>query len=173
MNQTLKLFTTTRIYFMQDCNLTSNSACFWTSSALILFRMNSASLATRTIWSRVAWDNNLKIISFLWTCNIFQLSLFCFSKFFFFNSIHSQGKRPWNSIYLPSLTSSINANPACFWREFCHSCEHSNITSSTTDVLCFKVTKPEKQDSNKKIYTKSIFYNHYFSTLAHLKCVKA
>ena len=40
--------------------LTSNSACFCTSSALILLRMNSASLATRTMWSRVACDNNLQ-----------------------------------------------------------------------------------------------------------------
>ncbi len=38
---------------------TSNSACFWTSSARIRFRMNSASFATRTMWSRVACDSNL------------------------------------------------------------------------------------------------------------------
>ena len=43
---------------------------------------------------------------------------------------------------LPSLTSSIKARPACFCREFCHSWEQSNITSSTTEVLCFRVTSP-------------------------------
>ncbi len=83
------------------CILTSNSACFCTSSALILLRMNSASLATLTMWSLVAWDSSL-----------------------------------------PSLTSSMNARPACFCKEFCHSWEHSNITNSTTDVLCLRVTRP-------------------------------
>lgn len=38
---------------------TSNSACLWTSSARCLFRMNSASLATRTMWSFMAWHSNL------------------------------------------------------------------------------------------------------------------
>ena len=41
--------------------LASNSACFCTSSALIRFSMNSASFATRTMWSRVAWASNLHI----------------------------------------------------------------------------------------------------------------
>lgn len=38
---------------------TSKSACFSTSSALILFKMNSASFATLTMWSFIAWDSNL------------------------------------------------------------------------------------------------------------------
>ena len=41
-------------------HLTSNSACFCTSSALILFNIKSASFATLTMWSRVAWANNLE-----------------------------------------------------------------------------------------------------------------
>lgn len=41
-------------------NLTSNSACLCTSSALCLFKINSASFATRTIWSFIAWHSNLK-----------------------------------------------------------------------------------------------------------------
>ena len=40
---------------------------------------------------------------------------------------------------LPSLISSINARPACFCSEFCHSCEHKSITSSTTEVEFLKV----------------------------------
>lgn len=38
---------------------TSKSACFSTSSALILFKMNSASFATLTMWSFIAWDSSL------------------------------------------------------------------------------------------------------------------
>lgn len=38
---------------------TSNSACLCTSSALCLFKMNSASLATRTMWSFMAWHRSL------------------------------------------------------------------------------------------------------------------
>lgn len=41
--------------------LTSNSACLCTSSALCLLRMNSASLATRTMWSFMAWHRSLSI----------------------------------------------------------------------------------------------------------------
>ena len=55
--------------------------------------------------------------------------------------------------HLPSFTSSMNASPACFCREFCHSWEQSSITNSTTEVLCFKVTRPEDkvEDRSSKI----------------------
>ena len=43
----------------QHSSLTSKSACFKTSSALILLRINSASFATRTMWSFIACDNSL------------------------------------------------------------------------------------------------------------------
>ncbi len=33
----------------------------------------------------------------------------------------------------------MKANPACFWSEFCHSCEQSSMTSSTTEVEVLKV----------------------------------
>ena len=41
-----------------DPNLVSNSACLMTSSARIRLRMNSASLATLTMWSFMAWDRS-------------------------------------------------------------------------------------------------------------------
>lgn len=80
----------------------SKSACFKTSSARIRFKMNSASFATRTMWSFMACESSR-----------------------------------------PSLMSSINAKPACFCNEFCHSCEHNSITSSTTLVLFLNVINPE------------------------------
>lgn len=39
---------------------TSKSACLRTSSARILFSINSASFATRTMWSFIAWESNLE-----------------------------------------------------------------------------------------------------------------
>lgn len=89
--------------YITKCKFTSKSACFKTSSALILFRINSASFATRTMWSRIAWESSR-----------------------------------------PSFISSMKASPACFCKEFCHSWEHNNITSSTTDVLVLNVWRPAK-----------------------------
>ncbi len=42
-----------------DDEFTSKSACLTTSSARIRFRINSASLATRTMWSFMAWESSL------------------------------------------------------------------------------------------------------------------
>ena len=56
--------------------------------------------------------------------------------------------------YRPSLISSIKASPAFFCNEFCHSCEHSNITSSTTDWLCLKVINPAFSDDEYVIKLK-------------------
>ena len=36
----------------------------------------------------------------------------------------------------------MNARPAFFWIEFCHSCEHRSMTSSTTDVYDRMQTRP-------------------------------
>jgi hypothetical protein len=69
--------------------------------------MNSASLATLTMWSFIACDSNL-----------------------------------------PSFISSMNARPACFCNEFCHSCEHNSITNSTTELLFLKVVRPLPSISN-------------------------
>jgi hypothetical protein len=52
-----------------------------------------------------------------------------------------------SSTYLPSLMSSIKARPACFCKEFCHSCEQSSITNSTTELLFLKVVNPTTQIS--------------------------
>ena len=95
--------------------LTSNSACFKTSSARMRFMINSASFATRTMWSFIAWERSL-----------------------------------------PSFTNSINASPACFCREFCHSWEHRSMTNSTTEVLSLNVDRPtNKIDTSKNRGEKS------------------
>jgi hypothetical protein len=54
------------------------------------------------------------------------------------------------STYLPSLISSMKARPACFCKEFCHSCEQSSITNSTTELLFLKVVNPTTQISHYK-----------------------
>jgi hypothetical protein len=36
----------------------------------------------------------------------------------------------------------MKARPACFCNEFCHSCEQSNITNSTTELLLLKDVNP-------------------------------
>ena len=53
-----------------------------------------------------------------------------------------------SATHLPSLMSSMNASPACFCSEFCHSCEHSSITSSTTDWPDLKVAMPFPSESS-------------------------
>jgi len=85
------------------------------------FKMNSASFATRTIWSFIACERSL-----------------------------------------PSLISSINANPACFWREFCHSWEHNNITSSTTELLFLKVVSPKTRKHIDYTIQSPIIYESSF-----------
>ena len=52
--------------------------------------------------------------------------------------------------YLPSLISSMKASPACFCREFCHSCEHKSITNSTTELLFLNVVSPVINGNFKK-----------------------
>lgn len=51
-------------------------------------------------------------------------------------------------MYLPSLINSIKASPACFCSEFCHSCEQSSMTSSTTELLFLNVVNPLPSISN-------------------------
>lgn len=58
------------------------------------------------------------------------------------------------STYLPSLISSMKARPACFCKEFCHSCEQSSITNSTTELLFLNVVNPTTQISPHKKYIK-------------------
>lgn len=61
-------------------------------------------------------------------------------------SSHSSSSLLRIANYRPSLISSMKASPAFFCNEFCHSCEHSNITNSTTDWLCLKVINPAFDD---------------------------
>ena len=44
--------------------------------------------------------------------------------------------------------SSMKASPAFFCSEFCHSCEQSSMTNSTTDWLCLKVKRPLPSSSS-------------------------
>lgn len=61
--------------------------------------------------------------------------------------------------YLPSLISSMKARPACFCNEFCHSCEHSSITNSTTELLFLKVVNPTIEwPARKTVNQDSWFY---------------
>ena len=92
---------------------------------------------------------------FLIFCSFVIFNSLPFPVFFFSLFVHKGGT------HLPSLTSSINARPACFCREFCHSCEHSSMTSSTTDVLCFIVTSPTKRKKNS-ITTFRLLSNSFF-----------
>lgn len=62
----------------------SKSACFRTSSARILFRMNSASFATLTIWSFMAWDRRRPSL-----INSMKASPACFCKEFCHSWEHS------------------------------------------------------------------------------------
>ena len=88
--------------------------------------------------------------------------MFCFSAF---KHLHEWGLNKRVHSYLPSLTSSIKARPACFWREFCHSCEHSNITNSTTDVLCFSVTRPAVyKNKGHYLQKETVIGNHQLTT---------
>jgi hypothetical protein len=56
--------------------------------------------------------------------------------------LSTQVPKTTDNTYLPSLISSMKARPACFCNEFCHSCEHSSITNSTTELLFLKVVNP-------------------------------
>jgi hypothetical protein len=44
----------------------------------------------------------------------------------------------------------MKARPACFCKEFCHSCEQSSITNSTTELLFLNVVNPKTQISPHK-----------------------
>ena len=50
--------------------------------------------------------------------------------------------------YRPSLINSMNARPAFFCNEFCHSWEQSSMTNSTTDWLVLNVVNPLPSASN-------------------------
>ncbi len=74
----------------------SSPECLRTSSARILLRMNSASLATRTMWSFMAWERRRPSLM-----SSMKASPACFCSEF----CHSWNRNPYSTVLLTSLLS--------------------------------------------------------------------
>ena len=103
------------VFCAESC---SNSLAFRISSARMRLRIKSASLATFTTWSLLAWARRRP--SFTSSINARPA---CFYK---------REIDRWTKAFFEENT----------WREFCHSWEQSNMTNSTTEAVCLRACRP-------------------------------